>query len=102
LLGDPAGLTITCNDGTGQNGNCAVGRVTFASSNYSGIVHVSVVRNSNGDVFDDFDYDASAGSIQFTQSLIPAGSYTVTLASNGVNYTQTITTGGSYGHDHDN
>ena len=93
LLGDPAGLTVSCGDGTGQSGNCAVGRVTFASSAYSGTVHVSVVRDSTGEVYDNFDYDASGGSIRFTQSLIPGGSYTVTLVSNGVNYTQTVTTG---------
>ena len=94
LLGDPAGLTVTCADGRGEDGHCAVGRVTFASSSYSGTVHVSVVRDSTGDLYDDFDYDASAGSIRFTQSLIPAGSYTVTLVSNGTNYTQTVSTGG--------
>lgn len=95
LLGDPAGLAVTCGDGTGVGGNCAVGRVTFASSNYHGTVHVNVVRDATGDVYDDFDYDASAGNIRFTQSLIPAGSYTVTLVSDGTTYTQTVTTGGN-------
>ncbi len=93
LFAAPAGLSVTCDDGTSQSGNCAVGRVTLSSSAYNGTVHVNVVNDSTGTVYDDFDYDASGGHITFTQSLIPAGSYTVTLVSNGTSYTQTITAG---------
>jgi len=94
LLASPAGLSVTCGDGTGEGGNCAVGRVTFSSQNYGGTVHVTVVRDANGEVYDNFDYDASAGEITFTETLIPHGSYTVTLSSSGVDYTQFVVTGG--------
>ena len=93
LMGTGAGLSVTCADGTGLNGNCAVGRVTFSSPNYDGIVHINVVRNSNDRVYDDFDYDTAGGLLQFTESLIPSGSYTITITAHGDTFTQTVTTG---------
>ena len=93
LMGTGAGLTVTCNDGTAQSGNCAVGRVTFSSPTYGGIVHIRVVRDAMAQVYDDFDYDTAGGALNFTESLIPSGSYTVTLTSNGNTFTQSVTSG---------
>jgi len=93
LFGDAANLAVTCNDGVGQYGNCAVGRATFTSTNYSGTVHINVRRHNNSAVYDDFDYDASGGTLTFTESLIPSGQYDITITSDGNNYTQSVYSG---------
>ena len=96
LMGTGANLSVSCGDGTLGAGHCAVGRVTFSSPHYSGTVHINVVNVANQAVYDDFDYDASGGHLTFTESLIPAGTYQVTLTANGSTYTQTVSTGTGY------
>ncbi len=91
-------LTSTCVDGTLGSGNCTPGRVTFNSSAYSTIVHVNVTK-STGEVYDDFDYDASSGVLNFTETLL-RGWYTITITANGSATTQTVTVG-SWGDDND-
>ncbi len=101
LMGTGANLSVSCGDGVGYNGNCAVGRVTFTSPNYSGTVHINVLKNSNNAEYDDFDYDASGGQLSFTESLIPGGTYTITITANGNTYTQSVTTGSTWHRDDD-
>jgi len=93
-----AGLGWNCLEGqTGfqGNGNCAPGRVAFNGSGYPSLVHINV-QNSSGVTIDDYDYDSSDGSIQFTETLVPADTYTVHLTgANGLSVLQNITTGGN-------
>jgi hypothetical protein len=91
LVGSPSGLSWSCGDSTGSG--CAPGPVTFTGQNYPSTVHVHVVRNSNNEVYDDWDYDASNGTLNFTETLQPADSYTVTISGDGVSSTQTVSTG---------
>jgi len=92
-----AGLTWNCLEGqTGfqGNGNCAAGRVAFSGSGYSGSVHINV-RNSAGMAIDDYDYNSSDGTIQFTETLVPADTYAIVLTgANGLRVAQSVTTGG--------
>jgi hypothetical protein len=95
LLAFTTSITWTCVDGTTDNGNCAVGHVTFTGAGYPSQVHVNVTRNSTGDVYDDFDYDASnGGALTFTETLYPADTYTVQIGSTSQVIT-TVTTGGN-------
>ena len=44
---------------------------------------------------DDYDYNSSDGTIQFTETLVPADTYAIVLtAANGLRVAQSITTGG--------
>ncbi len=99
LLGS-AGINTTCLEGTvdnGEDGNCAAGRVAFSGSGYPTSVHITVTRSSTGEVIDDYDYESSVGTIEFTETLVPADTYNVRLtASNGMLVTKTVTTGSTY------
>jgi hypothetical protein len=92
------GINATCLEGTVGNqddGNCAAGRVSFTGSGYPNSVHITVTRGSTGEVIDDYDYESSVGTIEFTETLVPADTYTVRLtASNGMLVTKNVTTGG--------
>ncbi len=90
------GLTWSCLEGqTGfeGNGNCAPGRVAFSGTGYPSTVHINV-SNSTGVVIDDYDYDSADGTIQFTETLVPADTYTVKLTAPSVMVSQNVTTGG--------
>lgn len=92
-----AGLTWNCLEGqTGfqGNGNCAAGRVAFSGSGYPSSVHINV-QNSAGMAIDDYDYNSSDGTIQFTETLVPADTYAIVLTgANGLRVAQSVTTGG--------
>ena len=94
-----ANLNTTCLEGQAGNGednnsNCAAGRVSFTGGGYPAMVHINVSRDSTGEVIDDYDYDASSGTIQFTETLVPAGTYNIRLtSSNGLIVVKSVTTG---------
>jgi len=95
LIGSPSGLSWSCVDGTGVSGNCAPGHVTFTGTGYpSPVVHVRVT-DSSGSELDDFDYNTQ-GNLNFTETLVPAGTYSVTISVTGWNSTQNITVGEGY------
>ncbi len=94
LVGSPSGLTWTCVDGTLDSGACTPGRVAFTGAGYPAVVHVNVTNNSNGAVYDDFDYDNSAGTLSFTETLL-SGTYSVTITGSGTYTSQTVTSGSS-------
>jgi len=85
------GLNYTCVDGT-VGSNCSPGHVHFTGSGTPNTIHINVARNSDGTVYDDFDYDATAG-VDFTEVLYPAGNYTVTLTGYPYATSQVVTTG---------
>ena len=97
LLGS-GGINATCQEGRAGNeddGNCAAGRVYFSGTGYPTSVHITVTRGSTGEVIDDYDYESSVGTIEFTETLVPADTYNVRLtASNGLLVTKNVTTGG--------
>jgi len=86
------GLNWTCVDGTLDGGNCYPGHVHFTGVSYGSTIHINVARNSDGAIYDDFDYDASKG-VDFTETLYPSGSYTLTLTGYPYGTSQTVTTG---------
>ena len=90
------GLTWNCLEGqTGfqGNGNCAPGRVAFSGSGYPSSVHINV-KNSAGQAIDDYDYNSSDGTIQFTETLVPSDTYSIVLTgANGLRVAQNVTTG---------
>ena len=90
LIGSPS-LGWTCADGGYQV--CNPGRVTFTGSGYASVVHINVLRNSDSAVYDDFDYDATAGLLSFTETLVPADTYTVTITQSGSALSTSVTTG---------
>ena len=92
LIGSPSGLSWTCLAGSSR-GNCTPGQVAFTGNGYTGTVHVNVMKNSNNAEYDDFDYDASGGTLSFTETLSPGGNYTITLTVSGTDITQTVGTG---------
>ena len=67
--------------------------VSFSGNGYASVVHINVLRNSDSSVYDDFDYDATAGSLNFTETLVPGGTYTVTITQSGSALSTTVTTG---------
>jgi hypothetical protein len=97
LLGS-GGINATCLEGRAGNeddGTCAAGRVSFSGTGYPTSVHITVTRGSTGEVIDDYDYESSVGTIEFTETLVPADTYNVRLtASNGLLVTKNVTTGG--------
>jgi hypothetical protein len=102
LLGSPSALTYTCLDGTTNFGTCAPSRVSFSGTGYPAAVHVSVVRNSDQASYDDFDYDATTGTLAFTETLYPSGTYTVTVSYSTGSSSVTVTTGApTWRHDDD-
>ena len=91
-LAGSGGLNLACMDGTLDGGNCYPGHVHFTGAGYGSKIHINVARNSDGTVYDDFDYDATNG-VDFTETLYPSGSYTVTLTGYPYVASQTVTTG---------
>ena len=95
-----ASLNTTCLEGqtgNGENNNssCAPGRVSFSGYGYANMVHITVSRASSGEVIDDYDYEASGGAINFTETLVPADTYNLRLTdSNGTVVSRSVTTGG--------
>jgi hypothetical protein len=87
------GLNYTCIDGTMGGGNCYPGHVHFTGQGTPSNIHITVTRNDDSSVYDDFDYDASNG-VDFTEVLYPRGGYTVTLTGYPYASSQTVTTGG--------
>jgi hypothetical protein len=94
LLGAPSGISISCVDGDASGGgDCAPGRVTFTGTQYPENVHVKVVRNSDGVVYDNWDYNTNdEGRLRFTETLVPAGDYTMTVSASGSDNVITVTT----------
>jgi hypothetical protein len=93
LVAYQVSISLTCVDGITLGGNCVAGHVTFLGLGYPNQVHITVTRNSTGDIYDDFDYDASGGGIlKFTETLYPGDTYTVQIGSSSQVVT-TVTTG---------
>jgi len=92
-LAGSAGLNYTCVDGATGETSCYPGHVHFTGAGTPSTIHINVVRNGDGTVYDDFDYDATRG-VDFTEVLYPAGTYTVTLTGYPFATSQVITTGG--------
>lgn len=86
-----SGLAWTCVDGTMDGGNCYPGHVHFTGSGYPNNVHITVTKNSNGTVYDDFDYDG--GAVDFTESLYPRGDYTIAITGVAFSQTTNVSTG---------
>jgi hypothetical protein len=88
-------LAVSCGDGISESGNCAAGHVTFSGSGFPATVHINVSRSSDGVVYDDFDYVTTSitGNLSFTETLVPAGTYTIKVSSNAGTLVQTVTTG---------
>ena len=93
------GLNWICLDGTLDGGNCYPGHVHFTGNGTPSTIHITVTRNSDGTIYDDFDYDATGG-VDFTETLYPRGSYNITLTGYPYATSQTVTTGG--GNDDSN
>lgn len=94
-----AGLSWTCLEGRvgndDSNSNCAAGRVSFSGTGYPAMVHINVSRGSTGEVIDDYDYESTGGTIQFTETLVPADTYNVRLTgADGLLITRNVITGG--------
>ena len=92
-LAGSGGLNWACVDGTLDGGNCYPGHVHFTGASYGSTIHINVARNSDGTVYDDFDYDATKG-VDFTETLYPAGTYTVTVVGYPYAASTSVTTGG--------
>jgi hypothetical protein len=67
--------------------------VHFTGNGTPSTIHITVTRNSDGTVYDDFDYDATSG-VDFTETLYPSGTYNVTLTGYPFAASQSVTTGG--------
>jgi hypothetical protein len=89
------GLNWVCIDGILGGGNCYPGHVHFTGLPYPSTVHITVTRDSDGVVYDDFDYDATAG-VDFTEVLYPRGTYDITLVGYPFGTSVGITTGDTY------
>ena len=87
-------LTYTCVDGTLSSGNCSPGHVHFTGLGTPSTIHITVTRNSDGVVYDDFDYDASSG-VDFTEVLFPSNTYSITITGYPYAAAQSLTTGGN-------
>ena len=82
---DVSGLAVTCGDAKAttspyDNGHCTEGMVTFRGTDYPENVYVKVLSYPEGREIDKGMYTAHEGQLAFTQTLVPAGGYTVTVA----------------------
>ena len=84
---NPNTLSITCGDvnataGTYDNGHCSEGMVTFRGGSFPPDgVYVKVLSYPAGKLIDDGEYVAPSGTLTFTQTLVPAGGYTIRVSS---------------------
>jgi len=92
-------LNVTCGDvnSTTQpfdNGHCTEGMVTFRGTNFPNSVYVKVLSYPAGRLIDDGEYVTSgSGDLVFTQTLVPAGGYTIRVsADNTETVVYTLTT----------
>ena len=80
-------LNVTCGDvnSTTQpfdNGHCTEGMVTFRGTNFPNSVYVKVLSYPAGRLIDDGEYVTSgSGDLVFTQTLVPAGGYTIRVSA---------------------
>jgi len=82
---DVSGLAVTCGDASAttspyENGHCTEGMVTFRGTSYPENIYVKVLSYPEGRLIDQGYYTAHSGVLTFTQTLVPAGGYTVTIA----------------------
>jgi hypothetical protein len=83
----PLTLNITCGDVNAtalpfQNGHCTEGMVTFRGSSFPSTVYLKVLSYPAGVLIDSGAYDTTNnGELTFTQTLVPAGSYSVVVSS---------------------
>jgi len=82
----PPSLTITCGDINSttlpfDNGHCTEGMVTFRGSNFPENVYLKVLSYPAGVLIDQAGYSAHEGQLVFTQTLVPAGTYSVIASS---------------------
>ena len=78
---EPSGLTVTCSNHT-TGLTCPTGQVHFTGTGYHNHTRV-VVTGPGGGVSDDGFYQAGGGVLSFTQTLDPAGEYTIKLFRKG-------------------
>jgi hypothetical protein len=86
------GLNYTCLDGTLGGGHCYPGHVHFTGQGTPSTIHVTVARDSDGVIYDDFDYDATSG-VNFTETLYPSDTYNITITGYPFAASQSVTTG---------
>jgi len=76
-------VTMTCGDQTAtaqsSNGHCTEGMVTFRGTNFPNNTFVKVLSYPAGTLIDNGEYTVSAGELTFTQTLVPAGGYTILI-----------------------
>jgi len=80
-------LSVTCGDvnataSTSDNGHCTEGMVTFRGQSFPENVYIKVLSYPAGRLIDDGEYVAPAGALVFTQTLVPAGGYTIRISKN--------------------
>jgi len=82
----PPSLAITCGDVNSttqpfENGHCTEGMVTFRGSNFPENVFLKMLSYPAGVLIDQAGYSAHEGRLVFTQTLVPAGTYSVIASS---------------------
>jgi len=82
----PLSLAITCGDVNStiqpyNTGHCSEGMVTFRGADYPENVYLKVLSYPAGVMIDQGGYRADQGQLVFTQTLVPAGTYSVVASS---------------------
>src|SRR6185295_12276509 len=85
-VASPPSLNITCGDINSttapfDSGHCTEGMVTFRGSNFPENVYLKVLSYPAGVLIDQAGYNAREGQLVFTQTLVPAGTYSVIASS---------------------
>ena len=75
-------LAVTCGDAISttqpyENGHCTEGMVTFRGTSYPTSVGIKVLSYPAGVLIDSGAYSSVNGDLAFTQTLVPAGGYTI-------------------------
>lgn len=87
----PSALRVTCGDQNASfywddapwEGSCREGMVTFRGTDYPDTVDLKVLSYPVGTLIDSALYDTNLGSLQFTQTLVPAGTYQLQVSVPG-------------------
>jgi len=78
-------VSYTCGDQNASaqptTGHCTEGMVTFRGSDLPQNVYVKVLSFPAGVLIDNGEYTAAEGSLTFTQTLVPAGGYTILMTN---------------------
>ena len=85
---DQYDLDVTCGDQHSTvhpsgDSRCREGMVTFRGTNYPENVYIKVLSYPAGNLIDSAVYGTVDGQLTFTQTLVPAGGYSVIVSQNG-------------------